>query len=270
MKKLELRELQLIQLDAFKEIHDICLKHSIKYFMIGGTLLGAIRHNGFIPWDDDLDIAMFRPDYDTFIELCKSELSDKYFLQNYKTDIDYYPALTRISINNTQVNDKYTKHLKCHKGTYIDVFPLDNVPDDITSRNKQKRMIASIDKIMFFKARIIYKEGPLRLKRIGKSILSFILIPIPLKWLQQKRVSFMIMFNTQKTKNVCSTASKYGYRKQVIPRDIYGEPVMINFENDMYYAPQKWEEYLKHLFGDYMKLPPKEQQVPMFEVYKAD
>ena len=269
MEKIELRELQLLQLKALKETVRICNKHNVKYFMIGGTLIGAVRHKGFIPWDDDIDIAMYRNDYDKFVSVCGDELADGYFMQHYKTDKDYYSPLTRICINDTYILDKLYEHLKFHKGLYIDIFPLDNIPNDKKKRVIQKKKIQAVDKLMLYKAFIVWTKGSLRLKLIGKYLLKKLYAPISLKYLHQLREKYMKLYVNEKTEYVCSTASKYGYDKQVIRRQIYGEPRLIEFEDGLFCAPQEVEAYLTHLFGNYMKLPPVEQQLPTLEVYKT-
>lgn len=270
MEKINLHKLQMIQLEALKEVDRLCKKHSIKYYMIGGTLIGAVRHKGFIPWDDDIDIAMMRRDYDKFLKCCQSDLQDKYFIQNYQTDVDIYHALTRVCILGTYVDDKQTEHLKFRKEAYIDIFPLDRVPDDNKLLKRQERIIKIIDRLMQFKACIVYRRGFLSLKFVAKKIIRYMMLPIPLKTLQQFREKTMKEYSGQNTLRVCSTASKYGYKKQVMQQSIYGEPVLLEFEDGMYYAPQNWNAYLNHLFGDYMTLPPEDQRNSDYIVYKDE
>jgi len=268
VKKIELSTLQKLQLSVLKEVDRICKKHGIKYYLIGGTLIGAIRHKGFIPWDDDIDIAMMRLDYDRFIKCSEEELNSKYFIQNYNTDIDFYHALTRICIKGTFVEDKHTKHLKCHKETYIDIFPLDNVPDDEEELKKQKRKILLVDKILKYKACILHENGVLYSKFLIKKFLSVILKPISQRTLYNYRQKYMKKYFGQNTLRVSSTASKYGFSKQIMLKSIYGDPTMVEFEGGMYPAPQDWEYYLNHLYGNYMSLPPKDARMPTSEVYQ--
>ena len=120
MKIISLRELQMMQLATMKEIHAFCATHQINYYIIGGTLLGAIRHKGFIPWDDDIDIAMMRKDYDRFVELfAKEGNKEKYFLQNYSTEKNFQPALSRVCIKGTYMDVPAEHHIHICKNTYI-------------------------------------------------------------------------------------------------------------------------------------------------------
>ncbi len=268
MKEIDLRALQLIEFEAFKEIDRICKKHNIMYFMCYGTLIGAVRHKGFIPWDCDMDIVMMRKDYDKFAEVCSSELSHKYFLQNYHTDPGFLPALTRICINGTYLYDKYTEHLKFHKGAYIDIFPLDNSPDNEKLRKKHERNLLLIDILIFYKSCIIYSNGTLFLKEIGKKVLKFIMYPIPLKLLQNLRVKVMKEYNSKSTLNVCSTVGKYGYKKEIMDKKIFETPALLEFEGEKYHAPGKWDLCLRKLYGDYMIPPPEKERKPEFVVYE--
>lgn len=267
---IDIRKLQLYQLEAFKEVHRICAANGIKYFMIGGTLLGAVRHEGFIPWDIDLDIAMFRDDYINFEKCCKTQLNSRFFYQNYKTDKDFYPALSRICINNTytEASSLLFNHLRHHKGIYIDIFPLDKVPVEKAKQNKDKKLLSLIDKIKYRKAGYVYSNGLFYWKRILKFLIRLLLYPITLNWLQKKREQIMTKYANEETNLVCSTASHYGYDKQVMERSIYGNPILLQFEDGMFFAPEKWDEYLTRLFGDYMTPPPFKEREALVNAYK--
>ena len=122
------RQLQLKIVDILVEIDRICKKHDIKYYLAYGTAIGAVRHNGFIPWDDDADIHMFKEDYEKFAEVCKSELGDKFFLQNEQTDKGYKMYLPKVRMNNTAFVESFTKDWDIHHGIYVDIFILDECP----------------------------------------------------------------------------------------------------------------------------------------------
>ena len=124
MERLSLREVQLMQLELMRQIDRICKKHNIVYYVIAGSCLGAVRHRGFIPWDDDIDIAMMRSEYERFAKIFDEEFdTEKYFLQNYDSDKKFIPALSRICIKGTFVDLKCEKHHKTCKNTYVDLFP---------------------------------------------------------------------------------------------------------------------------------------------------
>jgi len=268
MRKLSLQELQELQFDTFKKIDNICRKNHVTYYLSGGTLLGSIRHNGFIPWDDDIDIAMMREDYDKFVEICKTQLEDEYFLQNYHTDLDFSPALSRVCIKGTYVKNDEIEHLKCNKSTYIDILPVDNIPDDDELALKHARQLAIIDRLIGLKLYLVGNEGFFPYKRYIKKVVSLVLEIIPLRYLQTKREQVMTRYSHCKTRRVCSTVSKYGYKKQMMDRQIYGTPVLVKFEDGEFFAPQKYTEYLTQIYGDYMQIPPEEKRIKPVDVYK--
>ena len=269
MKKLQLRELQMMQLATMKEIHLFCQKHKINYYIIGGTLLGAIRHNGFIPWDDDIDIAMMRKDYDRFIKVYAEECdTTKYFLQNYSSEKNFQPALSRICIKGTYLEVPAERHLRICKNTYIDVFPLDSVPDDNEEREQQKSDIQKVDKLFERKLGRVYVSGFFGWKKIVKRFLSACMFNVSYSALQARRVQIMKRFSEVNTKCVCSTVSQYGYDRQVMDKSIYGTPTLYKFEDTELYGPEHYGEYLSHLYGkNYMQLPPENKRVKPHDVY---
>lgn len=269
MEKLDIIQVQKMLLDTMELVHQICSKHNLKYYLIGGALIGAIRHKGFIPWDDDIDIAMMRSDYDQFLELCQEELGESYFLQTYGTDRDYYLPIARLCMPGTYIYEYYSEHLKFNKGLYFDIFPLDNVPDDEILRAKQEKQINIIDTLLFYKKCLVYDQGPFKTKLIAKKLISLILLPVPYRILMKLRFKIMQEYSNQTTRDVCATGSKYGYKKNCLPREVYGEPVLLDFAGKHYYGPNDWEAYLKNIYGrNYMEVPPEKDRDPMQQVYK--
>lgn len=267
-RKMSLRELQLLQLNAMKEIHTVCVKNNITYYIIAGTLLGAVRHGGFIPWDDDIDIAMMRNDFEKFKSIFSKEFDiEKYFLQHYGTDVDFRPALMRVCIKGTILDLPSEYHLKNCKNSYLDIFPLDNVPDDMNYRRKQVKDMRNIAKIIKLKLYRFYEENSV-FKKKAKQLISFFLSIYPLKFLQKNIVNIMTRYDNEKTKCVASMASQYSYFKQTMDRRIYGNPILVKFEDTFLFAPENKEKYLIQLYGeDYMKIPPLNKQRTPQDVY---
>ncbi len=122
-----LRKIQLVQLEILLEFDRICKENNLPYQLFFGTLLGAIRHKGFIPRDDDVDVCMLRGDYNRFLQLCEDQLNKDYFLQTYKTDKEYIHSFARIRKNNTLALQRIYSKIAMHHGIFIDNFPLDNI-----------------------------------------------------------------------------------------------------------------------------------------------
>lgn len=134
----KLRKLQLTELEILKKVDQVCRQYQINYFLIAGTLLGAVRHKGFIPWDDDIDIGMLRSDYEKFIDIClhKQALGKEYYLHCNESDEDYYLPFIKVKKNNTTFAEKCNENIDTHKGIFIDVFPYDNVPKPVSFLEK--------------------------------------------------------------------------------------------------------------------------------------
>ena len=128
-KALQLRELEILDFFA-----DVCKRNGLRYFIIAGTLLGAVRHGGFIPWDDDIDVAMPRRDFNKFAKICKKELPDGYFFQSSKTEKEYPFFFAKLRRDGDTVNESILESHDIHKGCYIDVFPLDKCPRSARGR----------------------------------------------------------------------------------------------------------------------------------------
>lgn len=250
----DLRKLQLIQLDMLLEVDRICKKHKIKYCIIAGTLLGAVRHKGFIPWDDDIDIAMFRPEYERFCEICEKELdSDKYYLQTHRNTKGYRWGYGKIRRVGTEFVRSGQEHMDYPTGVFIDIFPLDNVPDNIVLRWFHNLICTIVRKFLWSKAgakadsrmimRLIYKIMAL----VPKNFI-FLIYDLLVKISNRKETKMVrtLTFPTPKNR-------QYGYY-----RKWYDELELLEFEGYYFPAPKDYDEYLRYKFGDYEKLPPVE------------
>ena len=125
----KLRKVQLLELKIAKEVKRVCEKNNIKYFLMWGSLLGAVRHEGFIPWDDDMDFGMLRDDYEKFIEVCKKDLDPRFFLQTWDSDPDFPMHYAKIRLRGTSYMETFSEKSTMNNGIFIDIMPVDNVPD---------------------------------------------------------------------------------------------------------------------------------------------
>ena len=269
MTQEELRKIGLLQLDIMDEVHRICEKHSITYYMIAGTLLGAVRHKGFIPWDLDIDIAMPREDYERFRKMAGSELGEKYSYLDHENCKNYFRPHALVVRNDTRVHLKYD-HVNPKMfdlGVYIDVFPLDNAPDDEKARAAHAKKIKRIRWLKDLRIPYCYSFNPWR--RLVHRSVSFLLGWIPVKTINRDLQKLMQKYREETTSCICSMASQYSYAKQCMPREIYGSPVLLEFEGRQYYAPKEYVQYLTRLYGDYMQLPPEEKRQANLTIFTA-
>lgn len=263
---IELRQLQMCQLDIALNIKTICEKNDIPYFLIGGTLLGAVRHKGFIPWDDDMDIGLLRKDYDRFIEICKSDLPDHLYLQTWDTDFGYAMPFAKIMLKGTKYREEASGKSKANSMIFVDVFPYDNKPDNIFE-----------GKILFFvqeiaKKMLQYKMGYDMSKTSShKTVHKFLKIISKLfsiKLLKQLIYKFQIKCNKNKTKLLINYNGAYR-DKEVMNYNGSKLDKMI-FEGYEFSVPFEWDELLKNMYGNYMELPPVEKRGNRHKAIEAD
>ena len=255
----KLRKLQLEMLDAFVKI---CKDHDLTYFLVGGTALGAIRHKGYIPWDDDVDVGMLRPDYDKFREIAPKELPPTMFYQSMKTDPNYTTYVEKIRYNNSIAMQTEVKHMDIHHGVWLDVFPFDGCPDcpKEEAKKRKKAILYSrahgIDAIVKAPKNQNFKmqfQG--FLLRIYKTIIGK-------KRLHRKLNKLFYQHSVEDSKYVTYLL---GRNDKPVSKELYVSPDnktgTAMFCGKEYSVPYKIEAYLTSRYNDYMTLPPIEKQV---------
>lgn len=251
----QLRKMQLLELSILKEVKNICTKNNINYFLIGGTLIGAIRHKGFIPWDDDIDIGMSRGDFDRFISICETELSEAYFLQTPLTEsnnADY--EIARIRLNGTACVQEFRKNTNTHNGFYVEVFPYDNLPKNKIERFFYGQSFPLLKRICA--CRMGYTPHPKKLlHRVVLKISTLISYLIPLSILHNKMINYHVKQNKKNTDYVFLLSGAWGYDKEKHLRSTISEFVNVTFEDDTFPAPKNYDLFLREQYGDYMQLP---------------
>ena len=250
-----LRGLQMVELELLVEVDRICRKHEIPYSIIAGTLLGAVRHGGFIPWDDDADVAMLRPDYLRFREACASELDpERFYFQDHEVTPGYRWGYGKLRRAGTSFLREHQEHMPYEQGVFIDVFPLDPVPDGQLGRAWTNFRCFCVRKVLWSPVgRLAHPNTVLRawyglLSRIPeKRALRMLDRLIERSGRIESAWVRILMFPTPNR--------AYGYRRRW-----YENLGPITFEGVELPAIADRDEYLRFKFGDYMTLPPKSQR----------
>ena len=244
-----------VQIDLLHEIDRICKNHDIQYFAIGGTLLGAIRHQGFIPWDDDIDIAMLRKDYDKFCDICQSVIKDPYFFQTTYTEEKCHCDFARLcNSNTTGIRNSLKKMNNVNKGIFIDIFPLDRIPDN--------NIIKKIYSFRLNTRTVIATAYSLNVNRnpIAKTInriTNMKIVNFDLKQWDKRTEGLTKKYNNSKTKKIAiAVRTPFPPEKTSWVEESFNEFRMVPFEFFQIPIPIGYDHILSTQYGDYVKFPP--------------
>lgn len=262
MKRLNQKETQERLLNIGKEFHRICERHGIPYYMLGGTMLGAIRHKGFIPWDDDMDFGVERKYFAKLVDLIRSESSYK-LSDRYNSDIIFYD-FDKMEDGRVLIEDPTVEHIVKNRNLYIDIFPLDKT-------NGGKGFLSSNYWVHKIGVLNVFRYTNLRNMRYGKriflSFLRFLLKPLSRNCL----IDFANRFLIKGRGNYVSNLYGFWGTRETVEEQVMGTPQLYQFEDTCFYGPQDYDSYLTSLYGDYMKLPPEnERHIHTNRVYEIE
>ena len=247
-----LRQIQLVELDMLREVDRICGKLDIRYNIIAGTLLGAVRHKGFIPWDDDADIAMLRDEYDRFVEACRTELNtDRYCFQDHTVTKGYRWGYGKLRRKDSLFLREHQEFMPYSQGIFIDIFPLDSVPDAYIPRAIKNFECFCVRKILYSPVGANAPGG------IVKKAVYRLLSGIPEQRILGYYDGMIERSKKRRTDQVRILMFPTPNRNYAYLRRWYENSEKISFEGIPFMGIRDWDEYLTFKFGDYMILPPE-------------
>lgn len=267
-----LKKIQRVELGILLYFDQFCKENDIEYFLGGGTLLGAIRHSGFIPWDDDVDVMMTRDNYNNFCKVAASEkLDGRFFFQVSDTDSEYHDYMAKLRLKDTAYATRNNLQFeKMEKGFFIDIFP-----HDLTSNNRTiQRLHIFITKLT--RSMVYHKWFNTPMQYYGKyelicKIFTWIISFLSISLLEKIRDSVTVWFshhnNSRYLYDGCGMHLDHG----AFDKTILDEKIMVEFEGYLFPVPKRFDEYLRFSYGnDYMKLPPEAERIPHHDIVLID
>ena len=252
LTKEQLQRLKYCEKNMLQCFVSICNKHGIKYFLQGGTMLGAVRHRGFIPWDDDVDVSLPRNEYERFLAVAEKELPEYYFLQTKDTDPEYPNNFAKIRDSRTAFIETSARNLKINHGAYIDIFPLDNYPTGFKARIYEIRKL-----LLTWRINTVFYLPDKSLKSKLLTAVTCILYPSVKKAIEKREK----LFKSVPESGLVVNNSGAWLEKEIIPAEWVTGSIEMEFEGIKVRVSDKYDEWLTFVYGDYMSPPPESERV---------
>lgn len=264
-----MNDLQKCQFEMLKVFVKFCEEHKLQYYLVGGTALGAIRHKGFIPWDDDIDVGMPRKDYEEYLKLAEEEYNKKegspYFIQTWKTDPNYPYNFAKLRDNRTTFVEDNFMFVRMNQGVWIDIFPLDGLTKNETVKKSDLRRIhntwfgfwAIYPKCMIHKIRAKHWW-----KDFWQNVFGVLFGWWNIKHCINKRVD-KVMKKVPFEESVWMANIQGAVKARAVRTEYFQEGVAVKFEGVDMLVPKEYDKYLTAIYGDYMTPPPADKQIGM-------
>lgn len=255
MKPEEIKKVQDHVYEIFVEFDRICRKHGIRYSMEGGTLMGAVKFGGFVPWDDDVDVIMRRKDYEHFLRVAPQEAEERFFLQSYNNVSQFPLNYAKFCLKSTKIlNYAYSHLTEMHHGVFIDIFPIDNVSPKTCKL--QCALAGVFTTVRGLKLRVTRRKGA---KVFVQKLLSY----LPIRWINRIIQFFCTINNRKKTAlryEVCNPNKKFA----PLPSKLYDEYTELEFRGKKFFAVKEYDYFLKTRFGENYRneMPPEGLRIP--------
>lgn len=266
---IEVKEIQKIQVEMLLEIKNFCQQNQIKYQLFAGTLLGTIRHEGFIPWDDDIDICMLRKDYNRFLQIWKNNSISDLFLQTNNTDKNYIMQFAKIRKNNTLFVENSLSDLEIHHGVFIDIFPMDNVEPFTILGSFQQKALHFIGRMNLLRIKKLCLHTDNHIEKILRIFGHYFMNLIPKNWTNRLYITIACWFYNKETyfvSHLTNGTNRKKYMNFLIKREDFEDSIERKFEGHYFPIARNYHSILTRIYGDFMHLPPLEQQKPHHKI----
>ena len=261
-----LKRLQAVELEMLHDFVDICDKYNIQYFGIGGTAIGALRHQGFIPWDDDIDLAFVRRDFERFCRVIEKKYSDKYYILRYETDKRYPLFTARMCRRGTVFQEHAMKNINCPFGIFLDLYAYDNVPDDDRRMKRQAALAWFYSKLLILRSiktpNLVQLYGwKKKLAHCACKAAYYIVkaMCISTEGIYYRGKKCCIQYNKEKTERLAYLTEAKMYGSMIKREDLF-PLIKLPFEDLELSFPNNMHEMMTAYYGDYMQLPPVEKR----------
>lgn len=260
MPEQDLRALQLAELEILLEFQRLCQASDLRFYLTAGTLLGAARHKGFIPWDDDIDVVMPRKDYDKLARLASQSVSEGYVYQEYRAEPNFPYYFAKLRKLGTKVEEPVLRAIDMEQGVYIDVFPLDRCPGG-------RRATLLFKGVELLDCAVLARVSSEFVCGYQKPYMRFL-------WNALRRLPNRALFSLREGvrkllglggKRLCTVGGHHGYPRESYRPAWFDQTVELEFEGHLFPAPAGWEELLSNMYGDYMTPPPETERGGHFE-----
>lgn len=263
----EIHELQALELAILLDVNEVCKKHNIKFFLGEGTLLGAIRHKGFIPWDDDVDLIMPREEYERFLKVAPEELGEKYEVQHSTTVENYWSPFIKVRslADDSKFRQGHISHLTDKNGPYIDIFPMEYVP-----QKKSLKIYKVAFFIRFYRGMLSYKLGLRQPKHFRGELLKLVSRLYSVKAIHNGLDKNFKAFGKGEMPYIATFSSYHPLSCQIVESEAYDKQLDWDFEGYKLPVPNGYDKILTTIYGDYMTPPPEEKRVIKHHFYSGE
>ncbi len=259
----ERQRVQQLEWELLCELDRICTKYNICYTLAYGSMLGAVRHKGFIPWDDDVDVCMLRPELARFREACAAELDARCFYQTHETDPEYFHLFDKLRMNGTVFRESFLASRSIHHGVYLDIFPVDYVPDGFWRREAQYLQFH------FYRAGLMAKYLDPNARRGKKKYAAWVLrvlyAPFSLEYLYRQACKTAMRYDAYPGALAQSLCSPYK-RRDCFPAECYRSCVRMPFGAAEFSVSAEYDGMLCRIYGNYQELPPESERTTRHEL----